>query len=274
MNELQPFFNEPKLPLKWDYDESVKKVKSLIYKWKNLTEELFNELELARKVLSVDPKKRERTASGTFVPVGKNWNTYCQDIGHTPRVVNRWLRNWIELKKRANSPALPKFLFTVIYADPPWEYDFSETRARAIESKYPTMTIDSICNKKIPSDKDAVLFLWATAPKLPEAMSVLEAWGFKYVTNSVWDKEIIGMGYWFRGQHEMLLVGVRGEVHPAEAGLRNPSVYREKRTKHSRKPDKYYEYIEKMFPDCKKIELFQTKQREGWIGWGIENESR
>ena len=89
MNELQPFFNEPKLPLKWDYDESVKKVKSLIFKWKNLTEELFNELELARKVLSVDPKKRERTASGTFVPVGKNWNTYCQDIGHTPRVVNR-----------------------------------------------------------------------------------------------------------------------------------------------------------------------------------------
>lgn len=56
-----------------------------------------------------------------------------------------------------------------------------------------------------PSEDNAVLYLWATAPKLLEALEVMRAWGFKYKTQAVWDKSWVGMGYWFRGQHEILL---------------------------------------------------------------------
>lgn len=43
-----------------------------------------------------------------------------------------------------------------------------------------------------------VLFLWATSPKLKEAFQVLAVWDFRYRTCAVWDKEKIGMGYYFR----------------------------------------------------------------------------
>ena len=92
--------------------------------------------------------------------------------------------------------------YQIIYADPPWRYDFSKSNSRKIENNYPTMELEEIKDFLIPADRNAVLYLWATAPKLKEALSVMESWGFTYKTHAIWDKEIIGMGYWFRGQHE------------------------------------------------------------------------
>ena len=66
----------------------------------------------------------------------------------------------------------------------------------------------------MPAEPDCVLYMWATAPKLREALQVVAAWGFEYVTNAVWVKDRIGMGYWFRGRHELLLVAKRGAVSP------------------------------------------------------------
>ena len=40
--------------------------------------------------------------------------------------------------------------FEVIYADPPWRYDFSKSDSREIENQYPTMTVDEICALKNP----------------------------------------------------------------------------------------------------------------------------
>ena len=97
--------------------------------------------------------------------------------------------------------------YSVIYADPPWRYSFSKSHTRDIENQYPTLTVEEIAALSIPAAKEAVLYLWATAPKLREALHVMDAWGFEYKTHSIWDKEILGMGYWFRGQHELLLVG-------------------------------------------------------------------
>ena len=79
--------------------------------------------------------------------------------------------------------------FDLIYADPPWQYDFSETDSRKIENQYPTMTVVEISSLQPPSADDSVLFLWATAPKLEEALQVMRGWGFKYVTHAIWDKE-------------------------------------------------------------------------------------
>lgn len=165
--------------------------------------------------------------------------------------------------------AIPTGKYEVIYADPPWRYDFSETKVRDIENQYPTMDLESIKALKIPSSDNSVLFLWATAPKLPEAFEVMEAWGFSYKTCSVWDKEKIGMGYWFRGQHELLLVGTKGQVSPPPPQARESSVYRETRGEHSAKPKRYYEMIESMFPGKAYLELFaRSKHSDDWEVWG------
>jgi len=164
---------------------------------------------------------------------------------------------------------IPMDKFDVIYADPPWRYDFAETDNRAIENKYPSMDAEDIKNIKVPSADSAVLFLWATAPKLIEALEVMKAWGFTYKTNAIWDKEIIGMGYWFRGQHELLLVGTKGNYSPPQQENRESSVYKERRTEHSKKPIHYYELIEKSFPSGKYLEMFSRhKHNENWEVWG------
>lgn len=165
--------------------------------------------------------------------------------------------------------------YEVIYADPPWRYGHSRSNSRQIENHYPTMTLDAICKlpvKNISSD-NAVLYLWATAPKLPEALQVIKSWGFEYVTQAIWDKEIIGMGYWFRGQHEILIVAKRGKFSPPESSKRTSSVIKEKRTKHSKKPGKVKDMISDWFPDKTKIELFCRSKEIGWHSWGNEIES-
>ena len=160
--------------------------------------------------------------------------------------------------------------YQIIYADPPWRYDFSKTGNRKIENQYQTMSIEDICKLPIPSAENSVLFLWATAPKLLEALEVMKAWGYTYKTHSVWDKETIGMGYWFRGQHELLLVGVKGKVSPPDPQNRSSSMFREKKTKHSKKPLWYRDYITTAFPKMKKIELFARDTAVGWDCWGNE----
>jgi N6-adenosine-specific RNA methylase IME4 len=164
---------------------------------------------------------------------------------------------------------IPAGTFEVIYADPPWRYRFSETKSREIENQYPTMSLDDIKALDIPSADDCVLLMWATAPKLAEAIEVIAAWGFDYRTCAVWDKEKIGMGYWFRGQHELLLVGVKGEYPAPLPENRFSSVYREARGEHSAKPERYYEMIEAMFPGRTYLELFaRSRHGEGWEVWG------
>ena len=163
--------------------------------------------------------------------------------------------------------------YQIIYADPPWRYDFSNTKNRKIENKYSTMTLEDIKKLDVPSDNNCVLYLWATAPKLLEALEVMDSWGFTYKTQAVWDKEIMGMGYWFRAQHELLLVGVKGRFPPPLPQHRERSVYSERRTKHSKKPLYYKALITNAFPDCNKIELFARQKTPGWDVWGNEVES-
>ena len=106
----------------------------------------------------------------------------------------------------------------------------------------------------------------------------MRVWGFTYRTHMVWDKEIIGMGYWFRMQHELLLVGKKGNFSPPEQSARISSVYRERRGEHSAKPLKIRQLIERWYPNCTKLEmfarpysdLFPTYSFENWDTWGNE----
>jgi N6-adenosine-specific RNA methylase IME4 len=165
--------------------------------------------------------------------------------------------------------------FPVIYADPPWRYEHVESESRAIENHYPTMSLDEICALDIGSisTDDCVLFLWTTSPKLEESFRVIREWGFTYRTCAVWDKEKIGMGYYFRQQHELLLVATKGNIPAPEPSARVPSVFRYPRGLHSRKPEEVYSIIEGMYPTLPKLELFCRTPKAGWSVWGNQSEA-
>ena len=136
---------------------------------------------------------------------------------------------------------------------------------------YSTMALKEIQNlhliKQI-SDKDCVLFLWATTPMLPEAFSVLGAWGFHYKTMMIWVKtKTLPMGYWFRVHTEECLIGIRGKVKAFRQTL--PNLFFAPITKHSKKPEKFFQIIDPIIPRPA-IELFARNERQGWDSWGNE----
>ena len=160
--------------------------------------------------------------------------------------------------------------FPVIYADPPWRYEHVKTESRAIENQYPTMDLDAICAlpvRDIATD-DAALFVWATSPMLAEAMRVIDAWGFTYRTSMAWVKDKLGMGYFARQRHELLLIAARGALPVPLPANRPDSVIEQPLGAHSAKPAIFAELIERMYPEHKRIELFCRAPRPGWAVWG------
>jgi N6-adenosine-specific RNA methylase IME4 len=174
--------------------------------------------------------------------------------------------------------ALPEKKYGVIYADPEWRFDFwselGKTNSSA-DNHYDTSPLDVIKNRDVGSicAEDCVLFLWATAPMKPQALEVMAAWGFTYKSQCVWVKDKAGTGYWFRNKHEVLLVGTRGKVVAPAEGDQFESVIEAPVSKHSKKPEKFYEIIELYFPNVPKIELNARNDRPGWDSWGHEADS-
>jgi N6-adenosine-specific RNA methylase IME4/ParB-like chromosome segregation protein Spo0J len=173
-----------------------------------------------------------------------------------------------------SAPLLRDRRYPVIYADVPWQHDEGTTDpSRHIGSNhYPVMPQADICVLPVSelATESAVLFLWTTSPHLKKAFEVIEAWGFQYQSSMVWLKDSIGMGYWVRNRHELLLIASRGNMpHPAPSA-RPDSVIEAPRREHSRKPDEAYELIERMYPELPRIELFARQARPGWDAWGNE----
>ncbi len=163
--------------------------------------------------------------------------------------------------------------YPILYADPPWRYEFAESTSREIEKEYPTMTLEDIQDLEVHdlAADNSMLFLWATSPKLTEALSVLEAWGFTYRTCMIWDKQKLGMGYYARQVHELLLIGMRGSVPVPEPANRPRSILSIPSTKHSEKPAEFREVIEAMYPEYDRIELFAREPATGWARWGNQS---
>ena len=161
--------------------------------------------------------------------------------------------------------------FDLVYADPPWRYRAGTTTPnRVIEYYYGTMTLQEICDLPVESicAPNCVLVCWAPSPKLAEALSVVDAWGFDYRTCAVWVKPSIGPGYYWRQRHELLLLGMRGTPGTAPKGVTLDSVFCAPRGKHSMKPEAVYEQLEAMYPRARRVELFARRRREGWAAWG------
>jgi N6-adenosine-specific RNA methylase IME4 len=174
---------------------------------------------------------------------------------------------------------LPDKKFAVIYADPPWRFETWGGAAGALQladNHYATMSLEKI--EKLPVASicadDCVLFLWATAPMLMQAESVMLNWGFHPTTHCVWNKtKRGGMGYWFINKHELLLVGTKGNIPAPAPGTQWSSVIDAPIGRHSEKPAIFAEMIESYFRSLPKVELFRRgKPRPGWDAWGAESE--
>jgi N6-adenosine-specific RNA methylase IME4 len=165
--------------------------------------------------------------------------------------------------------------FDLIVADPPWSFDNFSAKGEAKNAKaqYDCTPLDWI--KSLPvqilAADDCLCFLWATNPMLPDAMQVLDAWGFTFKTAGHWVKRTkhgkiaFGTGYILRCAGEPFLIGTRGQPKTTRS---TRSVIEGPIREHSRKPDEAFAAAEKLMPDAKRVELFSRQQRAGWTVWG------
>ena len=165
--------------------------------------------------------------------------------------------------------------FNVLYIDPPYAYNNKNTGGNmrsGAASKYQTYSIDLLKNINISNvcDKNSVLFLWATVPLILYAFELMKCWEFKYKTMLTWRKiPSLGMGYWFRGQTEHLLVGINGNINAFRCQKCN--FIQSKVSKHSEKPEEFRELIElstNKIENRQMLELFATKKVENWTSIG------
>lgn len=169
--------------------------------------------------------------------------------------------------------------YQIIYADPPWKYSFSRTR-KIKNDDYATMSQQDICNLNIKSisEDDSILFMWMIWNRLPDALKVIDAWGFKYVGSAfTWVKRTkhgkwhYGMGGWTRQNSESCLFAIKGNPKRLDAGVF--SVVDDVVMAHSKKPDCVKDRIVKLVGDVPRIELFARQKTEGWDVWGNEVDS-
>lgn len=172
--------------------------------------------------------------------------------------------------------------YNTIYADPPWQFQ-NRTGKVAPEHKrltrYETMSIEEI--KALPiselaGDK-AHLYLWCPNALLPDGLAVMDAWGFDYKGNIVWEKvrkdgepDGRGVGFYFRNVTELILFGIKKKSAPNRtlAPARSQvNLIRTMKREHSRKPDEIIPIIEACSAEPR-IELFARGDRDGWDMWG------
>jgi N6-adenosine-specific RNA methylase IME4 len=195
----------------------------------------------------------------------------------------------------SNMDGLPRNHFGTILADPPWAFrawngnqanmpmDDPRRSAQGV-TPYRTMEMDEIAAlpvEELAAD-DCVLFMWFVWPNLPEALKVIEAWGFQYKTcGFLWAKAhanqlemfqdhidaYMGLGYWTRANSEGCLLATRGRPRRLQADVKQTII--EPRREHSRKPDCIYDRIERLVAGPY-LELFARTRRPGWTAWGNE----
>lgn len=179
--------------------------------------------------------------------------------------------------------------YGAILADPPWAYAMRSDKGydKSPEAHYSTMPLEQI--KALPVDHlagpDCLLFMWSTWPHLAQAMELMAAWGFVYITGGSWTKRMplgkpaFGTGYVLRSSTEPFLVGRLGAPQISSRSERNlieaaviPNGIESLRREHSRKPPEMRAMIERLLPRAHCAELFA---REPWPGhevWGNQVE--
>ncbi|MBI5510488.1 MAG: methyltransferase [Deltaproteobacteria bacterium] len=162
--------------------------------------------------------------------------------------------------------------YRCIAADPPWPERGGGRIKRGADRHYKLLRPHEIISTILGAGVwrpalNCHLWLWATNNHLPDALFVMAALGFRYVTNAVWAKDRAGLGQYLRGRHELLLFGVRGRL-PSQS-RRCSTLIEAKRGRHSQKPLAAFQLIEAVSPGPR-LEMFARSLRDGWDCWGDE----
>jgi len=170
--------------------------------------------------------------------------------------------------------------YQIILADPPWSYRNMGNIQATANAQYSTMKNEDICNLPVNelADNNCILFLWATFPKLQEALDVIKAWGFEYKTVGFnWIKKnknggnFFGVGWYTKSNSEICLIGVKGKAPKVSNSV--SQIIETVKGKHSEKPFIVRDKIVEFCGDIPRIELFARQKTEGWDVWGNEVKS-
>lgn len=172
--------------------------------------------------------------------------------------------------------------YNIIYADPPWSFNFQKRKGLSDEAKsnlYPTMRGKDIVSLPVKelADDNAILFLWVMNSEIPLALEVIKSWGFTYKTVAfTWvktrkTKYHFGGGNWTRSNPELCLLATRGNIRRISASI--PNLLVSQLGRHSEKPQEIRDRIIELVGDLPRIELFARSAPEGWDVWGNEVQS-
>jgi N6-adenosine-specific RNA methylase IME4 len=181
----------------------------------------------------------------------------------------------IKFKIETENLSLKNKKYHVIAIDPPWAYsekggfssdDYnSQSNRGAVD--YPTLSVEQIKKIELPEAEDCVLFLWTTHAFLKDSFEILNEWGYNYKATLVWDKVKMGLGRTIRMQVEFCLIAIKG--NPIINGNSERDIITESRREHSRKPEAFYEMVDRM---CigNKLDYFSRQNRINWEHYGAE----
>ncbi len=227
-------------------------------------------VELADGKLALgDERDADKIAEFLTAAVKHKWS-----VAELRAEVKEYKEEQREHIRMANEPEK----YSVIYADPPWQYTSGDQHTEdeqdtVIGTHYPSMPLADICRLPVQqmAATDAVLFLWVTSPTLEEAFAVVKGWGFEYKASMIWDKVKHNVGHYVSVRHELLLICTRGT--PPKVPKLTDSVYVEDRTEHSRKPPFFRDLIDELYPKGNRLEMFcRGTAGDGWNTWGNESQ--
>lgn len=167
--------------------------------------------------------------------------------------------------------------YDLIVIDAPWPFDLYSNKGnhKSAAAHYDLMSIDDIARLPVGglAQRDCLLLMWVTAPRLADALTVMSAWGFQYKTNITWRKTTpagkvrMGTGYWARSMHETVLIGTIGAPTKFSAF---PSLFDGIAREHSRKPEEFYNLVAKHTSGLRRADVFARQARPGWDSFGDE----
>jgi N6-adenosine-specific RNA methylase IME4 len=228
-----------------------------------LSKGAFKQLIKAAKAHKADPKKQKRVSARIELKKTK--------------------REQRERELGAKQLALPAKKYGVIVTDDAWDFevwsretgmDRHAANHYTVEDAHTAAELHkATCDRFNCAAKDCLLAMWTTVPHLAIAVDLLRLRGFKYVSHYVWGKDKSGTGYWNRNRHEILLLGVKGDIPCPAPGEQWDSLQMAPVGKSGEKPEIFLQMLEEYFPTLPKIEFNRRgPPRPGWDAWGNEAE--
>lgn len=162
--------------------------------------------------------------------------------------------------------------------DPAWQQRFYSAAGekKAPQAHYKTTPFEEIATLPVLdlAAPNCLIWVWAINPMLDKAIEAVKRWGFEFKTAGSWEKmtvnnkQTFSTGYILRGSNEPYIIATRGKPKTSAKNIR--SSFHAVRGRHSEKPDKAYENMERMMPNARRLEIFSRTNRPGWDAFGDE----